>query len=55
MLFTMPFKVVTVEYFEELNLREPAEQRIKVKTTICDYNSGGSRGEPNIVTTYEYL
>jgi hypothetical protein len=55
-----PFKIVTIEYAEELVLdSEPLyprpQRRIKVKTTTSEYSSGGSRGEPNVSVTYEYL
>ena len=47
-----PFKTVTQEYFEEV---EKNIRRIRVVTTTCDYNSGSSKGEPNISVNYHYL
>ena len=59
-----PFKTVTVEYFEDFESDDkkvtPAWQgsgprQIRVVTTTRIYNSGSSKGEPNVSTTYEYL
>ena len=65
-----PFKTVTAEYFEyfdtedkkivtNLNQARPFSlqgvRRIKVVTTIRDYNVGSSKGDPIISVTYEYL
>ena len=65
-----PFKTVTVEYFEyfdtedkkivtDLNLirrdNRNVIRRIKVVTTIRDYNVVSSKGDPIISVTYEYL
>ena len=59
-----PFRTVTVEYFEEFEndntkvvpkWQGHGRRRIRVVTTTCDYNSGSSKGEPNVSTTYTYL
>ena len=59
-----PFLIVTVEYFEEFEndntkvvpkWQGPGRRRIRVVTTTCDYNSGSSKGEQNVSTTYTYL
>ena len=59
-----PFKIVTVEYFEEHELDETkvtpswqvrGHRRIRVKTTTRHYGIGSSKGDPVIHTTYEYL
>ena len=48
-----PFKTVTVEYFEAFDSQN--DRRIRVVTTTRVYNSGSSKGEPNVSVSYEYL
>ena len=59
-----PFKIVTVEYFEEFESDDkkvtPAWQgtgrrQIRVVTTTRIYGSGSSRGDPVVSVSYEYL
>ena len=47
---TKPFKTVTTEYFEELDIEE---RRIKVVTTTKQWV--GSDKDPIVYTTFEYL
>jgi len=65
-----PFKTVTVEYYEYFDTEDKkivanwnqsrpfslqGVRRIKVVTTIRDYNVGSSKGDPIVSVTYEYL
>jgi hypothetical protein len=56
---TKPFKTVTIEYFEELDIeerqliRDAVDRRIKVVTTTKQWL--GLDKDPIVCTTFEYL
>ena len=65
-----PFKIVTVEYFEDFesnnknitpdwqrpaDMQLPGPRRIRVVTTTRRYNLESSKGDPIVYVTYEYL
>ena len=49
-----PFKIVTIEYFEEAG-SDSTPWRIRVVTTTQDYGVGSSKSDPVTYTKYEYL